>query len=550
MIGVIYTFAAVFMLSAILLFVFHKLFKLTIPAYIIAGLIGGIFLTEEGLLELLQWGIAFVVFIFGAKLEPGKLKHGIGGSLLSTGAQITGLGLGFFGALYLAGFGTLNSIYISAALVFSSSLTGTELSEKYATIELLYGRLAEATDVIHDILAIVLILLLSPVLFSVGIGYALAVGGGMLVLSLAFRRFLFPWLFELSDHSEELMLLSGISLLAVMIAISQLAGISIVVGAFFAGLAFSRFPYNIELVESMESLKDFFAAVFFFSLGALVTVPDAATLGIALLIILVTVFVKPLLTAISLMHYGYDKRTAYRCALTLDQVSEFVLIIAVQAYLISAIAAPVFQGIILATTVTMITTSYTDRYSDKIQNIIADRLPFETPEKIKRYHTRINTNLKDHVIIVGYDVQGSRLGDFLKEKGEEFVVIELNPEMLEEADGLENCVFKSAMDNESWEKANYKDAKLIISTPPQKHVSEKILSLDTDARKVVRSNSFNIARKLIEGGADYVMVPDLLASEQLIDYVEEAIYGDKETVKRMRGEMLGKLKRNIDDFEK
>lgn len=549
MIGVIYTFAAVFVLSAVLLLVFHKLFNLTIPAYIIAGLIGGMFLAEEGLLELLQWGIAFVVFIFGAKLEPGKLKHGIGGSLLSTGAQITGLGLGFFGALYLAGFGTLNSIYISAALVFSSSLTGTELSEKYATVELLYGRLAEATDVIHDILAIVLILLLSPVLFNVGIGYALAVGGGMLILSLAFRRFLFPWLFELSDHSEELMLLSGISLLAVMIGISEFAGISIVVGAFFAGLAFSRFPYNIELVESMESLKDFFAAIFFFSLGALVTIPDAATLGIALMIITVTIFVKPLLTALSLMHYGYDKRTAYRCALTLDQISEFVLIIAVQAYLISAIAAPVFQGIILATTVTMITTAYTDSYSDKIQNAIADKLPFETPEKIKRYHTQISTKLEDHIILVGYDVQGSRIGGFLKDKDEDFVVIELNPEMLEEADGLENCVFKSAMDDESWEQANYKDAKLIISTPPQKHISEKVLSLDTGARKVVRSNKFNVAQRLIEKGADYVMVPDLLASEQLIDYVEEAIYGDEETVERLREEVLRQLKGDVDGFE-
>ncbi len=542
MIGVIYTFAAVFVLSALLLLVFHKAFKVTIPAYIIAGLIGGMFLSEEGLLELLQWGIAFVVFIFGAKLEPDKLKHEIGGSLLSTGVHITGLGLGFFGALYFAGFGTLNSIYISAALVFSSSLTGTELSEKYATIELLYARLAEATDIIHDILAIVLILLLSPVLFNVGVAYALAVGGGMFLFSLFFRRFVFPWLFEMSGHSEELMLLLGISILTVMIAISQFVGISIVVGAFFAGLAFSKFPYNIELIESTESLKDFFAAVFFFSLGALVVFPDSLTLGIALLIVLTVIFVKPLLTALSLMHYGYSKRTAYRCALTLDQISEFVLIIAIQAYLMSAISTPVFQGIILATTVTMITTTFTDNYSHSIQNWLSKNLPFDTPEGLRRYNTQITTELENHIILVGYDVQGERIGEYLKGCDKEFVVIDVDPAVFEEAEDLKNRVFGSAMDDESWESANYKKADIIISTPPQRHISEKVLSLETDARKVVRSNSFKAANSFLERGADYVMVHDLLASEQLVDYIEEAIHGDEETIKRLKKNALKELK--------
>lgn len=549
MMGVIYTFAAVFVLSAVLLFVFHRLFKLTIPAYIIAGMIGGAFLAEEGLLELLKWGIAFVVFIFGAKLEPDKLKHGIGGSLLSVGAHVAGIGLGFFGILYLSGFEMLDSIFISAALVFSSSLTGTELSEKYATIELLYGRLAEATDVIHDVLAIILILLLSPVLFDVGMGYALGVAGGMFIFALGVRNYLFPWLFELSDSSEELMLLSGISILAGMIAISEMAGISIVVGAFFAGIAFSRFPYNIELVESMESLKDFFAAILFFSLGALVAFPTTSSLGIALLIILVTVFVKPLLTALSLMHYGYDKRTAYRCALTLDQVSEFVLIIAIQAYLVTAITEPVFQGIILATTVTMITTSYTDNYSDKIRDWLCDHLPLETPESIQRYSTNISTNLKDHIILVGYDVQGEKIGEYLKRCDRDFVVIDVNPEVFESSEELENHIFRSALDDKTWEKANYKEASMIISTPPQTHISEKVLSLDTDAMKVVRSNSFRVANKLIDEGADYVMVPSLLAAEQLVDYVEEAIHGGEEAVKRMRKTLVEELKEELDGFE-
>ena len=547
--NIVYILGVVFISSASVLFVFKKLSHPSIPAYIIAGIIGGFFLAEEGMFNLLQIGIAFVVFIFGAKLEPGKLKHGAGASALVVGAHITGLGIGFFGILMIAGFSLIDSIVVSAALVFSSSLTGTELSEKYATIELLYGRLAESIDVIHDMLAILLILILNPIIMNISIGNALAVGGGMLALSLFFRKFFFPWLFRASDFSEELMVLSGISMLGIMMGISSAAGISIVIGAFFAGLAFSYFPYNIELVESMESLKDFFAAVFFFTLGALVTTPTAGSLAVALLIVLVTIFIKPLLTAFSLMYYGYYKRTAYRCAMTIDQVSEFVLIIVAQAHIMGVVSPYVFQAIILATTVTMITTSYTDKYSEEIYSWLSDKIPVETPGDIQRYHTQINTPLKDHIILVGYDVQGSRIAEYLRKQDEEFVVIDINPEKLEASDNLENYIFKSAMDDDSWEIANYKDADLIISTPPQDYISRKVTSLDTDAKKVVRSESFESAVEFFDKGADYVMVVDLLASKQLTDYVEEVIHGDEETQERMREALLEDLRKEVEEFE-
>ncbi|MFP4045755.1 MAG: cation:proton antiporter [Candidatus Aenigmatarchaeota archaeon] len=546
MIEVIYLLALVFVLSSIFLFIFHKAFKLTIPAYIIAGIIGGLFLGEEALLELVKWGIVFVVFIFGAKLEPDKLKHGIGGSLFSVAIQVAGLGIGSFAVLYFTGFSTLDAVFVSAAVVFSSSLTGTELVEKYATVELLYGRLAEATDVIHDVLAICLILLLSPILFNVNLGYTITVAGGMLAVCLAIRKFLFPWIFEICDSSEELMLLSGISILALMITISEMAGLSIVVGAFFAGLTFSRFPYNIELVENMESLKDFFAAVFFFSLGALLTMPGLPSLIIAAVIILITVFVKPLLTSLSLMQYGYDKRTAYRCGLTLDQISEFVLILIIQAHLVGMISPYVFQGIIIATTTTMITTAYTDRYSEKIYAWLSKNLPFDAPEKIQRSRTQISTPLKDHIILVGYDVQGRKIGEYLRERDEDFVVIEINPEKLEMAEELENYIFKSGTERETWEMANHKEAKMIISTAPQRNISERILTLETEAKKVVRSNKFREASELLGEGADYVMVPDLLASEELIDCVQEVLYGGEGKLEEIRENLLKNLKKDLE----
>ncbi|MFB6088898.1 MAG: cation:proton antiporter [Candidatus Aenigmatarchaeota archaeon] len=541
MIDIIYLLTIVFVTSTLVLFVFKRFSHPTTPAYIIAGILSGIFIAEEGFLDILQWGIAFVVFMFGIKLEPGRLKHVVSGSLFSTIIQIVVVGSMAFGLSTLIGLDLMSSVYVTIAATLSSSLIGTGLVKKSTTIDLLHGRLAESIDLMEDTIGIFLIILLSSIFFETNIVTILSISFVMLLISLTFRKFIFPIVFKLSDGSEELMMATGLSLLVFMMYLSETMGISIVVGAFLAGISFSHFPYNIELEETMRSLSYFFTSLLFFSLGAILEFPNLDSLLIALIIITMTVLLKPIITAIALMGYGYNERPSYISGFNLDQVSEIAIVISIQAFLVGKIQGDVFNGIILASIVTMITTYYTDYYSEEISNFLSNRLPLKSMGDFEFIKSNIPDDIENHIIIAGYDVLGQMIADFLEEKDKDFVVIEHDPEKLNLDREPENYIFADAMDELTWEKLNYKDADMIISTIPFFKVSLKISSLETDATKIVRLKKSGMAPDLMEIGADYVMTPNQMASDQLIDLIRSIMESDEDKSDEIRKQFFERI---------
>jgi len=232
------------------------------------------------------------------------------------------------------------------------------------------------------------------------------------------------------------------------------------------------------------------------------------------------VFVKPFAVITSLVALGQNKRTAYLTGFSIDQVSEFALITAIQTYLSGLISDVVFQSVIITAVVSMMISSYSTKHGDTIYKILGplDHIvdfPHRVSEDVKKHE------LEDHVIVVGYDIQGKRLVETLKDEGEEFVVIENNPEKITELqEREENYVYGDIMEDQTWHDTNYKEASLIVSTVPLVEASERVLELDTEADKILRSEEVEEAERLMSQGALYVQVPEILSSEILIEHVE------------------------------
>ena len=125
------------------------------------------------------------------------------------------------------------------------------------------------------------------------------------------------------------------------------------------------------------------------------------------------------------------------------------------------------------------------------------------------------------MIVLGYDTQGKTVAEKLKEEDKEFLIIDNDPEKIADLDEKEeNFVYGDVFEHETWEKADYQDAQLIISTVPLERVSMIALDLETDADIILRSESIEEAQKLIKEGAIYVNVPKILSSELLADHIE------------------------------
>jgi len=523
--------SVVFVIGGAFLFVASRFELPIVPFFILAGIVAGPFVEEELTLELARYGIVLLVFTFSVQIQFESVRTVLSDSeVVALGQTLVLGGVGVIGSV-LVGLPADQALYIGIAAALSSTIVGTGLLRTGRYRNLVYGRLAESIHFVQDLIAILLILVLSAETFAADpvatqLGYGVVLLGAAVIVN----RQLFDLLGRVSGGSDELMLVSVIALLIAFLGAAEFAGIPLAVGAFVAGLAVRRDPTeHLGMLNGLQSIRDFFTAIFFVTLGTLVTVPTAEVVLTAALLTILTVVVKPAVTIALLLYNGYEARSATLTSLNLAQVSEFALIIAIEGLVVRMLAQPVFAAIILAATVTMLTSSLSSRYDERIYRTLSDRgLLRKQYEKVDE-RSAVPDDIAYHVIIVGYGRQGRRLVETCEARERPYVVVENDPVLLQDLESeCEAYVFGDAMEQYTWTKANVERAQLIVSTVDSNSVSNWILALaeDGDVDIVLRARTVPTARDLIERGALYVSVPEVLAAEQLVEHVEAVAAGE------------------------
>ncbi|MFP9193035.1 cation:proton antiporter [Natronosalvus vescus] len=522
--------AIIFITAAVVLLLATRYPIPSVPLYILVG-IGVSPLIGRGItLELAQLGIAFLVFVFGVHAEPRRFLSVARDSEHVAAIQILVVGATGFGIALLLGLDQLSAAYFATAAALSSSLVGRELAQGEIRLDLIHGRLTESIHFVQDLFAVGIILIFGAATFSVD-GIALQLGYGVLLLAAAvvIRIYLFGMLVTLSGDSDELIMLTGIGLLIGFLALAEILEVSIVVGAFAAGLSITQdFEYNLALLSALESIEDFFTAIFFVTLGSLVVRPSADVFVMAGVLIVGIVLVKPVVTIWGLVYQGYDTRTAALTSFSLDQISEFSLILAISGLLAGQITQSLFDAILLAAAATMVTSTLTYTYEDELYRLLERTGIFGATEDTIRSRSALpDEPLSDHVVVIGYGKLGSSVVTVCRELDKPVVVIENDPDRFELArEYHEVCVFGDAMSDVAWDLCNPAEAELIVSTPPQQSLSEYVLSTETDADVLLRADDTAAAVELIDAGATYVNVTDFLASEQFGETLSRLLIDD------------------------
>lgn len=135
-----------------------------------------------------------------------------------------------------------NAIYFAAAATFSSTIVGSGILANDVEQNPVYQRLASSIHFFDDIVAIFVVLILSAdVLTDIQLVTSnLAVGFLLVIAGLMFYRYGYPMLVRVADGSDELVLMGSISVLIAFVGVAEAAGISLVVGAFAAGLGLRK----------------------------------------------------------------------------------------------------------------------------------------------------------------------------------------------------------------------------------------------------------------------------------------------------------------------
>jgi Kef-type K+ transport system membrane component KefB len=434
-IGIIIIVAATFAL------IMKSLNQEMIPAYIIAGLVIGplvLGLVKNTVLisVFAEIGIAFLLFVAGLEISMSKLKETSLGSVLAGCFQIAIIGVAVFFISQALGFSLIASIYLALIFSFSSTILVIKLFADKYEINTLHGRIVISILLIQDIVAIFALAVLSKEFSSYFIFIALTKLVLMLSVAFILNKTILKPLFRFSSKSPELLFIVAIAFLFLFAALSYFLGFSIIIGSFIAGLALASLYYKTEIESKIRPLRDFFAIIFFVSLGMLLTSFDIKQVLIPFLIFIALVLIaKPIIIAFFVRIVGYKRRTSALAGFSLAQISEFSLVLALQGLLLGFLTQEIFTTVVLVAIVSMAITPYLIRGSTKLYSKTIGLLWLIEKLPTFREKTKYRGGEKKTVLLIGCHRMGSVFIRKLKRVRHKILIIDFNPEIIK---SLEN----------------------------------------------------------------------------------------------------------------
>lgn len=498
-----------------------------IPAYILTGIIIGPILgyitNSEIITTLSEIGIAFLLFIVGLDMDINRLKDiGLVASIGTTMQVMLTFVFGFFiASLFL--FKNIEGAYLGLVVAFSSTMIVIKLLSDKKELDTLHGRLIIGFLLMQDILAIVVLTFLTTLNgFSAFILlYSFLKGTAILAIAVICSKYLFPVLFKFAALSQELLFLLSIGVCFLFSLLFSYIGFSIAIGAFVAGITLANLPYNLEIVSRIRSLRDFFATLFFVSLGLELTIAGIGDLILPLIAFtLAVVIFKPFIILAICSFFDYVKKTSFLTSISLAQISEFSLIIVAQGLLLGHISQKVFTLTILLAILTIALTSYLIKFDNAIYGFFGRRLKmFDMVKTAEQLHYMPDSKEYD-VILAGYDRIGFSVLKKLQDMKKKLIVIDFNPEIIRKLVKRKiPCLYGDVGDVDIMERLDLKKAELLISTIPDKKDNELLIKIIRKANKkaaiFVTANRVEDALELYNMGADYVVLPHFLGGDHV-----------------------------------
>ena len=533
-------------------------------AYILVGVIAaslGIFQDGEiqGTIKFLaELGIAFLLFLIGLELKINEVRH-LGKIAFITGlGQILFTGVLGFGLSKLLGFGNIESLYLALALTFSSTVIVVKLLSEKRDLNSLYGKVAVGFLLVQDLVAILALILI----VAVGTGdfsasdFVLTLTQGAVFIALTFglSRFVAPHVFNAVGKNTELIFITSIAWAMLFASAAGALGFSIAIGAFVAGIGLSTLKQEHQIASRIRPLRDLFIVIFFISLGLQLSFSNIITnLFPAVLLSLFVLVANPIIMIFIMGRLGFRKRTSFLSSVTLAQISEFSLVLVALGLTIGHLTQGVVNIVALVAIITISVSSYLILYSSKIYRTVGKYMPFFESKSLSEKVFQGDKEFKNHYVLVGNGRLGGEILKSLKKGGKEVVVVDFNPSVVRTLmDEGTDVIFGDIADREIVEKANVKDAKILISTVHDTDDTDELLEIlkEENARVpvVVTAADITEAHKFYRRGVNYVIIPRVLSSQYVTLLLEDSNI-EKLTSGKLRERHLREIReKKIEEF--
>jgi len=538
-IGFIRDIIIILLVAIPIVFLFNRIRIPSIVGFLIAGMIIGPsgfgLIADVEIIEMLAtFGVVLLLFTIGLELSIDRLMQ-IGRILLITGSIQVGFTLTIFmGLLYLAGLPITQSLFLGMLGAGSSTAVVLKYLSDNKEVDSQHGRLASGITIFQDLAGVPMMLLI-PILAATGddvtageVVQTIVISFGSVVVIFFVARYLMPTVvYYLAAARVREGFTIGIMLLLFGTAyLTNLAGVSLALGAFITGIILSESEFNRQVFADAIPLRDIFNSLFFISIGLLLDLDIVfENAGLFSMIVIGIIVIKSAVVIIPLVALKYPFKTGLIAGLLLGQIGEFSFVLALVGLDYGIIDAELYNAFLAASIFTLVLVPILAYFVPRI----IDSFSASFRETIADHNGSIDTLIKHHVIIVGYGLNGQNLARVLKEAGIPYVIIDMDPETVSELrEKDELVIFGDVTKPEILEQASITTAECIVFAMADIHATKLGLILAKKSNQsiyaVVRLRELDDVDEFIKLGADEIIPEEFETSLQIFSKVLETYH--------------------------
>jgi CPA2 family monovalent cation:H+ antiporter-2 len=482
--------------------------------------------------QMAEVGVVLLLFTIGIEFSLKELMRIKQLVLLGGGLQLTLTILAIAAATALFGYPLRQSLFFGFIVALSSTAIIMKLLIDSGEMDTPQGKTALGILIFQD-LCIVPLMLFTPLLAGGGSGIrdiamVSAKAAGVVLVAHYGSRFLVPWVLKqvVKSRSRELFILMIIFTGMGTAWLTALAGLSLALGAFIAGLAISESEYSQQALSDIMPFREAFLSLFFISVGMLINpaipINNPATV---ISLVLAIILIKTLITTGATLALGLPMRIALTAGLSLSQIGEFSFVLAQAGLRNRLLSGDDYQMFLASSIATMALTPLCMRVSAPVAGYVTGVLPHSwTKGRKSLAGSEKRIHLTDHVIIVGFGLNGRNLAKVLKHLKIAHTVIETNPFTVStESKRGEIIIFGDASRPEVLEHARINLARIVVVAISDAAASRRIAALarqlNPSIHVIVRTRYIMEMEPLFKLGVNEVIPEEFETSVEILSRV-------------------------------
>ncbi|HHN64781.1 MAG TPA: hypothetical protein ENK09_05420 [Nitrospirae bacterium] len=527
----------VFGISAVVILILNRLNVPSLVGFLIAGAIVGPYgvglVKDTHLIEILaEIGVILLLFTIGIEFSLKKLLA-MRRALLGGGLQVLLTVLLSSALSYLVTYDIRKSVFIGFLVALSSTAIILKMLADRGETDTPHGRMMVGILIFQD-LCVVPMMLLVPLLAEMDVkamDILTRIFKAVFIVSavLVGARWVIPYLLNqiVKTRMRELFIITIILLIFSIAFITSGAGLSLALGAFLAGLAISESEYSYQAISDILPLKEIFMALFLVSIGMLFNMQYLINNPFRIVLVVFAVLAIKLLTgSLSVLLNNYPLRVGIHTGVGLAQIGEFSFVLALSGRTAGLIGDELYQVFLSASVITMFFTPFALKYASPISSWLSSLKILKWLDRADRDYPMKASSVRkeDHVILIGFGLNGRNLARVLRSAEIPYVVLELNSETVNTMKKKgEPIYYGDGASAEILHKMGIKKARMLVIAISDPVATRRIVSIakmeNPDIYIIVRTRYLSEVEELKRLGAEEVIPEEFETSIEIFSRV-------------------------------